>query len=183
VTARVAAVSRSASHTFHKQTVEAITLVAGLGVDGDAHAGVTVRHRSRVRRDPGQPNLRQVHLVASELHADLRRRGFVVGPGLMGENITTTGLDLLDLPIGTLLRFQGHDAQAVLAVTGLRNPCVQLDRWQRGLQAAVLEREADGQLARKAGVMAVVVEGGVVRPGDEIRVELPPLPHRRLLPV
>lgn len=175
----VTAVSRAAKHTFSKPTTEEIRLLEGLGVEGDAHQGGTVQHRSRVRRDPTQPNLRQVHLIHEELHDELRAQGFDVAPGVMGENVTTRGLELLRLPAGTQLRL---GAEAVVEVTGLRNPCVQLDRYQQGLMEAVLERE-NGRLLRKSGVMAVVVAGGVVRPGDPIEVELPPEPHVRLEPV
>jgi MOSC domain-containing protein YiiM len=177
----VVAVARSATHTFHKPTEAGIRLIAGLGVADDAHQGVTVKHRSRVRRDPTQPNLRQVHLIHAELHDELRAAGFEVHPGEMGENVTTRGLDLLGLPAGARLRL--GDGGAVVEVTGLRNPCVQLDAFQHGLMAAVLDRDAGGALVRKAGVMAVVVAGGDVRPGDMIGVELPPAPHRRLEPV
>jgi MOSC domain-containing protein YiiM len=173
----VAAVSVSAAHTFGKPNAPRIRLLAGLGVEGDAHAGVTVKHRSRVARDPTQPNLRQVHLVHGELHDELRAAGFTVAAGEMGENVTTRGVDLLALPAGTRLRLGD---EAVIEVTGLRNPCVQLDRFQPGLMAAVLARDAGGALVRKAGIMAVVLAGGEVRPGDRIRVELPPEPHRPL---
>lgn len=173
----VLAVSAAGSHTFGKPTVESVTLLEGLGVEGDAHAGVTVQHRSRVRADPTQPNLRQVHLIHSELHDELRGQGFAVGPGEMGENVTTTGIDLLALPTGTTLRL-GPDA--VVEVTGLRNPCLQLDRFQAGLMKACLDRDAAGGLVRKAGVMGIVLRGGVVHAGDVIVVALPALPHRVL---
>jgi MOSC domain-containing protein YiiM len=176
----VTAVSRSAEYTFHKPEHAAIRLLAGLGVEGDAHMGVTVKHRSRVARDPTQPNLRQVHLIHAELHDELRAAGFRVAAGEMGENVTTRGVDLLALPTGTRLRLGG---EAVVEVTGLRNPCAQLDRWQPGLMAAVLGRDAEGNLVRKAGVMAIVLAGGEVRAGDPIAVELPPEPHRALQPV
>jgi len=176
----VTAVSRSARHTLVKPNADSIRLLAGLGVEGDAHSGTTVKHRSRVARDPSQPNLRQVHLVHAELHDTLRERGFAVSAGQMGENVTTRGVDLLGLPTGA--RLQLGDV-AVVELTGLRNPCAQLDRIQPGLMGATLERSADGNLIRKAGVMAVVLEGGDVRPGDLIRVELPPDAHRRLVPV
>ncbi|HML99096.1 MAG TPA: MOSC domain-containing protein [Tepidiformaceae bacterium] len=176
----VVAVSRSDSHTFSKPNAESIRLLAGLGVAGDAHAGGTVKHRSRVARDPGQPNLRQVHLVHAELLAELRASGFSVAPGAMGENVTTSGVDLLGLPTGARLRL---GAEAVIEVTGLRNPCAQLDGFHEGLMAAVLGRDAEGNLVRKAGIMAVVIRGGEVRPGDRIGVELPPPPHRPLGPV
>jgi MOSC domain-containing protein YiiM len=173
----VAAVSRSTGHTFSKRTERRIRLVAGLGVEGDAHAGATVKHRSRVARGASAPNLRQVHLIHSELHDELRAQGFDVGPGVMGENVTTRGLDLLALPTGTRLAL---GEEAVVELTGLRNPCVQLDRYQQGLMAAVLDRDEAGGLVRKAGVMAVVLSGGDVGPGDRITVELPPPPHARL---
>jgi MOSC domain-containing protein YiiM len=176
----VAAVSRSATHTLSKPKEGVIRLLAGLGVEGDAHMGVTVKHRSRVARDPSQPNLRQVHLIHEELHDELRAAGFAVDAGIMGENITTRGVDLLALPAGTLLRV---GEEAVVEVTGLRNPCAQLNQIQPGLMAAVLERDADGRLVRKAGVMGIVVVGGEIRPGNPIRVELPEAPHRRLEPV
>jgi MOSC domain-containing protein YiiM len=178
---RVESVSRSGSHTFGKPPATEILLVAGLGIDGDAHAGVTVKHRSRVRRDPTQPNLRQVHLVHAELHDELRAAGFDVRPGQIGENVTTRGLDLLGLPTGTRLRL--GTAGAVVEVTGLRNPCTQLDGFRPGLMRAVLDRDADGALVRKAGVMGVVLAGGVVRPGDAVAVELPTGPHQPLQPV
>ncbi|HEX5503218.1 MAG TPA: MOSC domain-containing protein [Thermomicrobiales bacterium] len=180
MTGRVTAVSRSAAHTMAKGNEAAIYLVAGLGVDGDAHAGVTVKHRSRVARDPSQPNLRQVHLIHAELHEELRAAGFDVMAGQMGENITTAGVDLLGLPTGTRLRL---GAGAIVEVTGLRNPCAQLDGIQPGLMAATLGRDAEGRLIRKAGVMGVVVAGGEVRAGDPIGVDLPPGPHRPLEPV
>jgi MOSC domain-containing protein YiiM len=173
----VTAVSSSAGHTFSKLVRPAVRLLAGLGVEGDVHAGVTVKHRSRVARDPSQPNLRQVHLMHDELHDELRAAGFTVGPGDLGENVTTRGIELLALPIGTRLRL---GASAVVELTGLRNPCVQLDRFQQGLTAAVLDRDSDGELVRKAGVMAVVVAGGEVKPGDAIRVELPVGSHQAL---
>ncbi len=176
----VTAVSRSAAHTLSKPNEPSIRLLAGLGVEGDAHLGVTVRHRSRVARDPIQPNLRQVHLIHAELHDELRAAGFAVSAGAMGENVTTRGVDLLGLPAGARLHL---GETTVVEVTGLRNPCVQLDQLQPGLMAAVLGRDERGRLVRKAGVMAVVLTGGEVRPGDAVRVELPPEPHRPLRPV
>jgi MOSC domain-containing protein YiiM len=176
----VIAVSCSATHTMRKSAVGAIRLLAGLGVEGDAHLGETVKHRSRVARDPTQPNLRQVHLIHAELHDALRAAGFALSPGEMGENITTSGIDLLGLPVGTRLRL---GAAAVVAITGLRNPCYQLDGLQRGLMAATLGRDDHGKLIRKAGVMSVVIVGGEVRPGDAIIAELPAPPHRPLEPV
>lgn len=176
----VTAVSRSATHSLSKRNQECIRLLAGLGVEGDAHLGTTVQHRSRVRRDPSQPNLRQVHLIHAELHDELRAAGFAVEAGQMGENITTRGVDLLALPTATRLRL---GATAVVEVTGLRTPCAQLDQIQPGLMAATLLRDAQGNLVRKAGVMGVVIAGGEVRPGDPITIELPPEPHRPLAPV
>jgi len=173
----VTSVSRDAAHNFSKPVQGAIRLLAGLGVEGDAHLGISVQHRSRVAQDPTQPNLRQVHLIHGELHDELRAAGFKVAPGDMGENITTCGLDLLALPRGAVLRI---GARAVVQVTGLRNPCSQLDRFQPGLTAAVLGRSEDGTLIRKAGVMGIVLASGEVRPDDRIAVELPPLPHARL---
>lgn len=176
----VVAVSRSPDHSFSKANVDVIRLRAGHGVEGDAHAGATVKHRSRAARDPSQPNLRQVHLLHAELFEELAQAGFMLAPGLMGENVTTRGLDLLALPAGARLRL---GREAIVEVTGLRNPCAQLDGLQRGLMAATLARDAAGGLVRKAGVMAIVLAGGEVRPGDAIGVELPPPPHRRLAPV
>jgi MOSC domain-containing protein YiiM len=176
----VEAVSRSASHGPVKQNEQAIRLVAGLGVEGDAHSGTTVQHLSRIRRDASQPNLRQVHLIHAELHAELAAQGLQVAPGAMGENVTTRGVDLLGLPSGTRLRLGG---EAVVEVKGLRNPCAQLNRIAPGLLDAVLDRRDDGELIRKAGVMGVVLEGGEVRPGDPIAVELPAEPHVPLEPV
>ena len=177
MSAHVIAVSRSDKHTFTKPGVQAIRLLAGLGVEGDAHLGVTVKHRSRVRQDPTQPNLRQVHLVHAELLDEMVRAGFNLVPGEIGENVTTRGLDLLALPAGTRLRL---GPAAIVEVTGLRNPCRQLDAHQRGLTAAMIEHDADGQIVRKSGIMGVVIAGGEVRPGDAIDVELPSGPHRRL---
>ncbi len=180
MTAAVTAVSRSPRHRFSKQNEACIRLLEGLGVEGDAHAGHTVQHRSRKRWTPHLPNLRQVHLIHAELHDELNAAGFQVAPGDLGENVTTRGIDLLGLPTGTRLHL---GASAVIEVTGLRNPCVQLDRFQDGLMQATLDRTADGELVRKAGVMAVVLAGGDVRPGDSVRVELPPPPHAPLAPV
>jgi MOSC domain-containing protein YiiM len=180
VTSVVSGVSRAGRHRFSKEPCDAVTLVEGVGVEGDAHAGPTVQHLSRKRWRPDLPNLRQVHLLAGELHDELVAAGFPVGPGLMGENITTRSVDLLALPTGALLRLGDT---AVVEVTGLRNPCVQLDRFAPGLMAAVLDRDADGQLVRRAGVMGVVREGGIVRPGCPVVVELPPGDPVPLAPV
>ncbi len=176
----VVAVSCSATHSMSKPAAAAIRLLAGLGVEGDAPLGETVKHRSRVARDPTQPNLRQVHLIHSELHDELRAAGFALSPGEMGENVTTRGLDLLGLPTGTRLRLGDS---AVVEITGLRNPCGQLDGLQPGLMAATLARDEHGTLIRKAGVMGVVIVGGAVRAGDAIAAALPALPHSSLKPV
>jgi MOSC domain-containing protein YiiM len=176
----VAAVSRSGTHSFTKPNADAIRLVAGLGVEGDAHQGRTVKHRSRLAKFAGTPNLRQVHLIHAELFDELRAAGFTVAAGQMGENVTTSGIDLLGLPAGARLRL---GAAAVIEITGLRNPCRQLDRFQPGLMAATLAHDATGNLVRKAGVMAIVLAGGEVRRGDPIAIDLPPEPHRRLEPV
>jgi hypothetical protein len=176
----VTAVSRSAKHTLVKTNEDRIRLLAGLGVEGDAHSGTRVKHRSRVRANPFQPNLRQVHLIHAELHDELRQGGFAVLAGQMGENITTRGIDLLALPSGARLYL---GAAAVVEVTGLRNPCGQLNRIQQGLMAATLGRDERGNLVRKAGIMGVVIARGEVRPGDPVRVELPPEPYQPLAPV
>ncbi len=177
---RVVAVARRPIHGFSKDIAGSILLLAGLGVDGDAHCGATVKHRSRVARDPSQPNLRQVHLIQGELIDELQTRGFAVAPGVMGENITTRGLPLLDLPTGTRLRI---GREAVVQITGLRNPCPQLDAYQPGLTKAVLARGLAGELIRRAGVMGVVLSGGEVVADDLIGVDLPPAPHTPLQPV
>jgi MOSC domain-containing protein YiiM len=176
----VMAVSRSAKHSLVKVNQHNIRLLAALGVEGDAHLGETVKHRSRVARDPTQPNLRQVHLIHAELHDELRQAGFTILAGEMGENVTTEGVDLLGLPTGARLHL---GSTAVVEVTGLRNPCAQLNRIQPGLMAATLERDERGNLVLKAGIMAIVLAGGEVRPGDPIEIELPPEPHRPLAPV
>ena len=176
----VAAVSRNPVHALSKTPVDSLELRAGWGVVGDTHAGPTVQHRSRVARDPSQPNLRQVHLIHGELYAGLNVAGFAVTAGQLGENVTTQGLDLLGLSTGTRL-FLGPTA--VIEVTGLRNPCTQLDAFQPGLMAATLDRDAMGGLIRKAGVMAIVLIGGIVRPGDAIRIAPASGPHLPLEPV
>jgi MOSC domain-containing protein YiiM len=176
----VTAVSFRAGHHFSKTPCLGIRLLRGLGVAGDGHMGETVKHRSRVRRDPTQPNLRQVHLLQTELFDELRAKGFAIRPGELGENITTEGIDLLALPTRTRLHL---GTSAVVEVTGLRNPCIQLDHFQDGLMAATLDRDAGGNLVRKAGIMSIVISDGDVRPGDTIRVELPTEPHQALQPV
>ncbi|NEC08741.1 MOSC domain-containing protein [Streptomyces sp. SID7909] len=171
------AVSRNETYGFTKPNRDSVTLLAGLGVEGDVHAGVTVKHRSRVAQDPTQPNLRQVHLIHEELFEEVRALGFEVAPGAIGENITTRGIDLLSLPVGTLLHL---GEEAVVEVTGLRNPCMQIEDFQGGLLKQVVGRDEAGNIVRKAGIMSVVTAGGVVRPGDPVRIELPAEPHRPL---
>ncbi len=173
----VTAVSSNSSYSFTKPNRPVIKLIAGIGVEGDVHAGVTVKHRSRVAQDPTQPNLRQVHLIHAELFAEVSQAGFEVMPGDLGENITTIGIELLGLPVGALLHI---GPQAVLEVTGLRNPCLQIDGFQHGLLKQVACRDETGQIVRKAGIMSVVLAGGEVRPGDAITVRLPDPPFRPL---
>ena len=176
----VVAVSRSVTHSMSKPNEDQIELRVGLGVEGDAHLGRTVQHLSRIAKNPDKPNLRQIHLIAAELHDELRERGFHLRPGQMGENITTRGVDLLGLPAGTILRF---GSAAAIEVTGLRNPCHQLNGIHPGLMEATLDYTEDGELIRRAGIMAVVRTGGPVGPGDVIEIELPSGPHRSLEPV
>jgi MOSC domain-containing protein YiiM len=178
--ATVAAVSQSSRHRFTKQPQLSILLLAGLGVEGDAHSGPTVQHLSRKRFNPGLPNLRQVHLLHAELFSELSAKGFDIHSGDMGENITTRELDLLNLPRGTRLRL---GTSAIVEVTGLRNPCIQMDRFRPGLMAATLDRDASHALVRKAGIMSIVVASGTVHAGDPILVVLPPGPHVPLQPV
>lgn len=169
----VVSVHRQATYTFSKSVVDEIELIEGFGVAGDVHAGATVKHRSRVAKDPSTPNLRQVHLIHRELFDLVAEAGYEVTPGQLGENITTDGLDLLGLPVGTRLRI----GDAVLTVTGLRNPCRQIDNFQPGLLKRVVRRRKDGSIERLAGVMSIVSRGGLVRPGAAIEVVLPPEPH------
>lgn len=173
------AVHRSDTHSFSKPTVEQIDLVEGLGVAGDAHSGTTVKHRSRVRVDASQPNLRQVHLLHAELFDHLATLGHQVRPGDLGENVTTRGVPLLELPVGTRLRI----GSAVITVTGLRNPCQQINDFQPGLLKQVLRTDADGNVERLTGVMGIVSRGGAIRAGDPVQVDLPPQPHYRLTKV
>lgn len=177
MTGTVIAVSCSGEYTFTKPNSQRINLLKGLGVEGDAHMGELVQHRSRKARYPNQPNLRQVHLIHAELIDELQAGGFEVYPGAMGENVTTRGVDLLGLPTGTRLAIGGS---AVIEITGLRNPCAQLDNFQKGLLAAVLDRDEQGNVIRKSGIMGIVLEGGPIAPGDDIQVQLPPAPHRPL---
>lgn len=173
----ITAVSQSSDHTFSKQTQDKIVLLAGLGVEGDAHLGKTVQHLSRVRKDPTQPNLRQVHLMHAEFHDELNANGFHVSAGNTGENITTRGVELLGLPTGTRLHLGDT---AIIEVTGLRNPCEQLNTFQAGLMNACVYKDADGTIIRKAGIMSIVLVGGEIRVGDPILVELPSGPYRPL---
>jgi len=173
----VVAVCRDGEHRFSKISVDEIVLLPGLGVHGDAHSGATVQHRSRVAADPTQPNLRQVHLIQAELFTEVGEHGFDLDPGQLGENVTTRGIDLLSLPRGTLLQIGD---QAVVRITGLRNPCQQINTFQSGLLKEVMTKSSAGELVRKAGVMSVVVTGGKVRPGDLILIQLPAKPHQPL---
>jgi MOSC domain-containing protein YiiM len=176
----ILALASDGAHRFSKQPVESLKLLAGLGVEGDAHAGVTVKHRSRVARDPSQPNLRQLHLLHAEIFEELAPHGFTLKPGDIGENVTTRGIDLLGLGTGTRLCL---GREAIIEITGLRNPCAQLDHFQAGLMAAMLGRGAEGGLIRKSGVMAIVLQGGVLRVSDPIIAIAPEGPHRPLQPV
>ncbi len=177
VGAFVSAVCCDGEHRFSKVPVEQIVLLSGLGVRGDAHLGVTVQHRSRVAADPAQPNLRQVHFIHAELFTAVAEHGYDVHPGDLGENITTRGIDLLALPRGARLHI---GAEAVVEITGLRNPCQQINIFQPGLLKEVLSKDAAGELIRRAGVMGVIVSGGVVRPDDPIVIGLPASPHQPL---
>jgi MOSC domain-containing protein YiiM len=177
---RVIGVAFRRGHHFSKRSAISIRLVAHLGVQGDGHYGATVQHVVRKKKDPNLPNLRQVHLLQAELFDELAGAFGPLGVGDLGENILTRDIDLLSLPTGARLHV---GAQAIVELTGLRNPCIQIDRFRPGLMAATLARDADGNLVRKAGVMAIVIAGGDVQPGDTIRVELPPGPLRKLEPV
>ncbi|MBK9637588.1 MAG: MOSC domain-containing protein [Bacteroidetes bacterium] len=174
---RVISLNKSNTHTFQKFNCEQITLIEGLGIVGDAHSGKTVKHRSRVAADPTQPNLRQVHLIHSELFDELAEKDFLVTPGAMGENITTQGIDLLSLPKNTVLKI---GASAAIQITGLRNPCSQLDSIKTGLKYAVLDKDEEGNLIRKAGIMGIVLLGGDVFVGDKILIQLPNPPYEKL---
>ena len=173
-------VSLSPTHTFRKYSAMSIKLLKGLGVEGDAHCGRLMKHRSRLKERPIPPNLRQVHLIHSELFDELNQKGFHVTPGLIGENITTKGIDLLSLPRNTKL-YIGEDS--VVEITGLRNPCNQLNNLQDGLLPAVLGKDAEGNVIRKAGIMGIVKHGGEIRPEDEIKIELPEKPYVKLVRV
>lgn len=173
----ILSLSRDAAHRFSKDTVASLTLIAGIGVEGDAHAGRLVQHLSRMAKAPNTPNLRQVHLIHAELLDELAGKGFAVRPGALGENVTTRGIDLLGLSRGTRLRL---GAEALVEITGLRNPCKQINALADGLMEATLDRAPDGSLIRKCGVMAVVVTGGEVHAGDAITLDSLPLEHEPL---
>jgi MOSC domain-containing protein YiiM len=170
----VIALAKAPDHGFSKRAAGEIRIIAGLGVEGDAHQGAKVKHLSRVAADPSQPNLRQVHLIHAELFDELSAKGFNLTHAQLGENITTRGIDLLGLPRGTLLRL---GTEVVLEVTGLRNPCAQIENFRKGLLAAVLDRGAHGEIVRKTGIMAIALTGGTIRIGDPITAEFPPPPH------
>ncbi|WP_404402387.1 MOSC domain-containing protein [Pelagibacterium halotolerans] len=170
--AEIVAVHASPAHGFSKQRRDAITLIEGLGVEGDAHAGVTVKHRSRVAADPSQPNLRQVHFIASELLDEVNALGFDVGFGALGENVTTRGIDLISLPRGT--RFAIGEAE--VEITGLRNPCSQIEAYRPGLLKHMIGKRTDGKPLLRTGVMGIVLKGGIVRANDAIAVTLPEAP-------
>lgn len=177
---KVVGVSCDGAHRFSKPRRTSIRLLKGLGVEGDAHLGVTVQHLSRIKRDPTVPNLRQVHLIHAELHDEMRAQGFAVDCGDMGENVTTRGIDLLGLPLNARLHL---GPEAIVEVKGLRNPCYQIDDFEQGLLKLCVDKDVDGNLVRKAGVMGVVIAGGVVKPGDDIRVVLPDGPREKLAAV
>lgn len=174
---KVISVSRSRKHNFSKEVCDSIRLLQGLGVEGDAHCGKTVKHRSRVAVDPKQPNLRQVHLIHSELLEELKEKGYTISPGEMGENILTEGIDVLTLPRDTLLHIGDS---AIVKITGLRNPCKQIDDFRKGLLSAVLSKDKEGNIIRKSGIMGIVMSEGIVSIGDKIKVELPPEPNKQL---
>lgn len=176
-TGTIAAVSRDDKHRFSKPVVAGIRLVAGHGVEGDSHAGATTQHRYLIRTDPARANLTQVHLLRSELLTELAAEGFEVSPGQLGENITTTGIDLPALPLGTRLHL---GAEAVVEVTGMRDPCSMIDKFQSGLKSALKHPDAAGRIVRKAGIMGIVLVSGEVAPGDDLRVELPAGAHQPL---
>jgi len=177
---KIVSVNCSGVHEFSKPPRASITLIEGLGVEGDAHLGVTVQHLSRIKRDPTVLNLRQVHLIHAELHDEMRAEGFEVGAGDLGENITTRGIDLLGLPLNARLHL-GPDA--VVEVKGLRNPCYQIDDFRKGLLKVCIDKDADGNMVCKAGIMGVVIAGGAVKPGDAIRVELPEGKQEKLVAI
>lgn len=174
---RVHSVNRDTRHKFSKPPVPEITLIEGIGVEGDAHAGATVQHLHLIKVDAAAPNLRQVHLIQSELFAVLEEAGYEVGPGDLGENVTTSGVDLLNLPTGTELHLGDT---AVVTLTGLRNPCSQINKFRKGLLKTMLHKSEDGEVVRLTGVMSVVNRGGIVRPDDHLKLVYPNEPHQPL---
>lgn len=174
---KISSLSKSDIHSFSKRTCSSLLLEKGLGVRGDAHNGKMVKHRSRVAKDPTQPNLRQVHLIHSELLEELKKKGFNVNPGDLGENIMTIGIDLLSLPKDSILKIGDT---AMIKITGLRNPCKQLDNFQKGLMKAVLDKDEEGNLIRKCGIMGIVLEGGEIKIEDSITIKFPPEPFVKL---
>jgi len=174
---KVHSLSSSAQHSFSKHTTHQVEVIKGIGIKGDAHAGVKVKHRSRVAKDPNQPNLRQIHLIHLELLKELVAKGYTVNPGDLGENITTEGISILNLPKDTILKIGENVA---IQITGLRNPCHQIDKFQKGLLKEVVGKNDAGDIIRMAGIMAIVLEGGMIKVNDEILVELPALPHQKL---
>ena len=176
-TGKIISLNKSPKHCLSKQPYASISLLKGLGVEGDVHMGKTVKHRSRVAKDPTQPNFRQIHLIPNELFTELRLLGFEVRAGEMGENITTEGINLLELPKDTILKI---GLEAKIKITGLRNPCNQLNSIKSGLMQAVISKDASGNLIRKAGVMGIVIEGGVITLDDHIEIHLPSKPFEKL---
>jgi MOSC domain-containing protein YiiM len=172
----VVAVHRKEEYGVFKEIQESVHLVKGFGVQGDAHMGTLVQHRYNKKQNPNQPNLRQVHLIQAELFDDLKELGLIVKPGEMGENITTRNIDIINLPLDTKLHLGDS---AILQLTGLREPCGQLNTVQKGLKNAVLDESGKSRV----GVMSVVLRGGAVKADDLIRVELPSEPHQDLQPV
>jgi len=175
--ASVLAVARDAGHNFSKPVCDSINVVTGLGVEGDAHYGKLIQHLYRIKKEPNDPNLRQIHLIHRELHEELRAKGFDIAPGDMGENVTTQGIDLLGLPRGTVLKF---GEEAAVEITGLRNPCYQLNDFREGLMKACLDKAEDGSVIFKSGIMGIILKDGTIKTGDQIRVELPDGPHTPL---
>lgn len=165
------------AHTFSKTSQDVIRLIENHGVEGDAHAGSCDQHLFHIRRFGEQPNLRQVHLIQAEFFDEVAEKEHVVRSGELGENITTRSVDLLNLPTGTRLQL-GRDA--IIELTGLRNPCHQIDQFQEGLLQHCKEATPNG-VVRKAGVMAIVLHGGDVKANDRIMVDLPAGPHRPLV--
>ncbi len=174
---KVLAVSSSKTHTFSKKNQESINLIEGIGVEGDAHAGKTIKHLFLVKKDPAKLNIRQVHLIQAELFGELSKRGFTVEPGQLGENITTQGIDLLSLPKGTILNI---GESVIIELTALRNPCIQIDNFLKGLLQEVVSKDEHGKIVRKVGVMGIVSAGGMVKPYDIVKILLPAKPHKAL---